>query len=72
MPYPFGAGRPDAADKTRAFGKAGGVPPQTSGLPLALGTGGGLPPLPPGFIFLVDRDGAYLTDADGAFLVEPV
>lgn len=27
---------------------------------------------PPGFIFLVDGDGAYLLDADGAYLVEPI
>lgn len=35
------------------------------------GRGGGLRP-PPGFIFLVDQDGAYLTDADGYYLVEAI
>ena len=27
---------------------------------------------PPGFVFLVDNDGAYLLDSDGAYLVEPI
>lgn len=46
-------------------------PPLNTGLGLPpLGTGGMFPPA--GFVFLVDYDGAYLTDADGAFLVEPV
>lgn len=31
---------------------------------------GGLPVLPPGYVFLVDTDGAYLVDTDGAYLVE--
>lgn len=36
----------------------------------SLGTGGVV--APPGFILLVDYDGAILTDADGAYLMEPV
>lgn len=31
--------------------------------------GGGVQP-PPGFVFLIDYDGAYLTDQDGAYLLE--
>lgn len=27
---------------------------------------------PPGYIFVVDADGAYLTDADGAYLIEAI
>lgn len=27
---------------------------------------------PPGFVFLVDSDGAYMLDSDGAYLVEPI
>lgn len=40
---------------------------------LAIPAGGGAAPLtpPPGFVFLVDNDGAYRLDADGAYLVEP-
>lgn len=37
--------------------------------PLCPGKGGGVIP-PPGFVFLVDYDGAYLTDQDGAYLLE--
>jgi len=36
-----------------------------------LSTGGGANP-PPGFRFLIDTDGAYLTDQDGVFLLEAV
>lgn len=32
---------------------------------------GGVRP-PPGFVFLVDNDGARLTDSDGAFLIERI
>lgn len=39
------------------------------GLGPALSKGGGVYP-PPGFVFLVDYDGAYLTDQDGAYLLE--
>lgn len=35
----------------------------------ALSKGGGVVP-PPGFVFLVDTDGAYLIDQDGAYLLE--
>ena len=41
------------------------------GIGRSFGTGG-VPAPPPGFILLVDHDGAYLTDADGAYLMEPV
>ena len=34
------------------------------------GTGGVSPP--PGFVFLVDADGAYLPDGDGSYLMEPI
>ena len=34
-------------------------------------TGGGPQP-DPGYILLVDADGAYLVDADGAYLQEPI
>jgi len=39
------------------------------GLTLARNKGVGAPP---GYILLVDADGAYLTDADGAYLMEAV
>lgn len=32
---------------------------------------GGLRP-PPGFVFLIDDDGAYLLDVDGAYMMETV
>lgn len=33
--------------------------------------GSGDPQPDPGYVLLVDADGAYLTDADGAYLQEP-
>ena len=44
------------------FGLGMGLTPQPR-------KGGGVYP-PPGFVFLVDYDGAYLTDQDGAYLLE--
>lgn len=41
-------------------------------LPYAALLGGAVMTPPAGFVFLVDYDGFYLTDADGSYLIEEV